>query len=225
MGKGGILRSSVFVYDQHPLYVEGLVSVLQSQEGVEIVSTHTKVRTLESTIKKAKPDMVVLGLSTMPHREIATVATLTKEQEGARFLVVCFHDIRDIMPHLSQMSPIALVNKKAKPSAVLKAYSSLNRGKSYFHDGDRQCKAPPIVRRGRKSMTERYLSLAPREAEVFWCLGNGLTIKETAEQQDVSPKTVEAQVTIIKKKVGATNAAQLYHQATRFAEATCLRKS
>ena len=56
--------------------------------------------------------------------------------------------------------------------------------------------------------------LSDRELEVFALIGEGLPVKQIAEQLHVSAKTVEYHRDHIREKLGVSNSAEVTRQAT-----------
>lgn len=214
-------KRRIFLVDDHPIVLTGFQLLLNAQPDLEVCGAAGSAEAALESVPDAKPDLVITDL-TLPGRDglefIRDILAIRPEQ---RVLVVSMHDELLFAARALRAGARGFLMKEAGAEKMLAAIRQVLAGSVYVSErmnaqildnfsGTRTA--------GAHSADSMVQKLSDREFEVFRMLGEGLTTKEVADRLHISHKTVAVHRGHIKDKLGIRNAAELLHQAVRWAE-------
>ncbi|HET9949539.1 MAG TPA: response regulator transcription factor [Longimicrobiales bacterium] len=182
----------VIVADDHAVVRQGIRSVLEAVDGLEVVAEAASGDEALALARELEPDVVVLDV-TMPGKTGLEVARELRDAgSAARVLVLSMHEEPEYVLEAVRAGADGYVLKDVPPSELRAAVTAVHEGREYFsarvtHQlsiGLRE----EIEREQRRSRLE---SLTPREMEVLLLVAEGKTSRGIAEQLGISPRTVE----------------------------------
>ncbi|MEW5561951.1 response regulator transcription factor [Enterobacter asburiae] len=197
------MRKTVLIADDHPVYLLGLRTLLQSQaDRYEVIHEAVSADDLVEKLTRQPVDVVITDLS-MPgklHADgLALIQYLKRRWPNIVIIVVTMITNPGIQNSLSRLGVQAVLNKNSLSVDLLQTMKSL------FSPGTR--KAAAI-----KSETVAVV-LSPKETEVLRLLLRGLTVNEISAQLKRTKQTVSAQKTSAMRKLGVTSEFELYQYA------------
>ena len=196
-------RVSVYVAEDHPIYLEGLIRSIRSRPELELIGYSDNGREALEAVVAQKPEVAVLDVR-MP--ELDGTAIMNAIQ-------------RDTLP-----TAVLFLSAHVESSIVYEALSSGASGYlSKLTDGDRVCEAIEAVARGetvlpteiqpalleeirRRRVGDRPL-LTSREQQVLWFLGQGLTVPQMTEELHLGAATIRTHLQRLYEKLGVSTQA------------------
>jgi len=194
---------TVLIVDDHPLFREGLVHALATEEGFRIVGEAADAQEALSVWVHHRPDVTLVDVSMPGLDGIALVRKLRAVSQHARVLILTSSEDSDDVLAAFDAGAAGYLTKGAR-------YQELKAAIRAVHAGGR-----PIsdVVATRLASRKPVANLTPREMTVLRMLSEGLGHVEIAERLEISERTARAHVAAIRDKLGATNAAQAVAQA------------
>ncbi|GLQ16375.1 response regulator [Maritalea porphyrae] len=197
----------VLLIDDHPLVLEGIRSVLETYDHIEVVGAESSAKAGLATSKSNQPDVVLMDIN-MPDMNGIDAIELFKDQLPAtKLLMLSMHDSREYISTSTMYGASGYVLKDVSTSEIVTAIEKVAAGGTYFSTGVSQ------VLMGEQNDTGANSLLTTREQAVLLLVAEGKSNKDVAAKLDISIRTVETHRKNIKKKLGISTTAGL----TRYA--------
>ena len=208
-------RTTIFVVDDHPVVVEGIIRAFEKEPDFEIVGTASDGLQAVQRVKTLTPDIVIMDISLPTMKGIDATREIKTWKEQIHVLIYSMYSDREYVTSLFGMGISGYVLKSEPIKDIVQAAKVVKNGGSYFSSSIRD------ALRGHMAALESghgdpagklqsvTMKLTAREREVFLLLADGLTPKEIAKRLFISPKTVETHKYKIMEKLEATSVAQL----------------
>jgi two-component system nitrate/nitrite response regulator NarL len=121
----------IAVFDDHPLFREGVVQMLKRVEGFEIVGEGATATDALEIAQERAPDVILLDLC-MPGGGIEAAACIALDYPNVRTMILtvseCEHDVVSAL----QAGARGYVLKGSRESEVVEAVHAIVRGNFYF---------------------------------------------------------------------------------------------
>ncbi len=189
----------VVLADDHILVLEGLRALLQDEPDIEVVDAVTDGEALMRSVRRLKPDMVVLDLR-MPRMDgLACLRLLRQEFPNTRVLVLTAFDDRESVREAFELGADGFALKAEHPELTVAAIREVYYGRMVF---------PRLAARWlmeRRHTSREEVALSPREREVLALVAEGLSNAEIARRLVVSVQTVKFHLRNIYQKLGVSS--------------------
>lgn len=204
----------VLVADDHAVVREGIRSILDGTEGIELVGEAVDGDDALAQVAAVDPDVAVLDIS-MPRRTgLEVLVELRRRGRRPRVLILSMHDHPEYVLEAVRAGADGYLLKNAGPAEFRRAIMAVARGENVFA-GDVVRQLGAAIRDEAVHQRDRRLlkDLTPREREVLSRVAAGRTSRDIASEFGISPRTVEAHRESIMRKLEIRSVAGL----TRFA--------
>ena len=183
------------VVDDHALVRHGLVRLLDTFEGMEVVGTAEDGEAALRLAAETRPDVILLDLS-MPRLDgLSALGRLREASPDARILALTMHDEPEYARAVLELGGSGLVSKAASSETLETAIRAAAAG----------------------ATLEARPNLTPREREVLSLVALDRRNEEIAEALGIRPKTVEHHCERLMAKLGVHTRAGLVAHARRIA--------
>jgi DNA-binding NarL/FixJ family response regulator len=200
----------VVIVDDHSLFRSGVRAELEPL--LEILAEAGTVEEAETAIEEHRPDVVLLDVH-MPGGGGVEVIRRTAES-GLRptFLALSVSDAAEDVIAVIRAGARGYVTKNITPAELADAVRRVHEGDAVFSPRLAGFVLDAFTGPAPQPETELDL-LTPREREVLQHIARGYMYKEIALRLDISPKTVEAHVSSVLRKLQLSSR----HELTRWA--------
>ena len=211
-------RKSILIIDDHPLFREGLKSIIAGNRDFSVEGEAGNARNGFAMAKKIQPDVALVDISLPDESGMQLTRRIREALPGTRVMIISMHSKIDYIVEAFQAGATGYVVKESAASRLVQGLHAVTEGE-YFLDSsishevvERLMKSP--VRDARVSDMD-YGRLTPREQEIMRMLAQGLSKTEIADRLCISVKTVENHRSNIMKKLDLHDRGELIKYAIR----------
>lgn len=211
-------KTRILIIDDHPLFREGLKSIIERNKTLEVVGEAGSSRSGMRMVKKLNPHVALVDISLPDESGMNLTRKIIGLNLKTRVMIVSMHSKIEYIVEAFQAGATGYVVKESAAERLVQGITSVASGE-YFLDSsishkvvERLMKSP--VKKAKVSDSE-YGKLTAREQEVMRFLAEGIPKAEIAERLFISVKTVENHRSNIMKKLDIHSAMELVRYAAK----------
>jgi DNA-binding NarL/FixJ family response regulator len=200
----------VMLADDHALVLEGIRSMLQSEDDIEVVATATNGEELLHALRQHTVDVVVLDLQMPTMDGLTCLERIRAEGMPVKVLVLSAFNDGDSIQSALEKEADGFALKTEPPQQTVASIRQVNSGQLVFPQA-----AKRWLRTHRQRPANPTDELSEREAEVLSLVAQGLTNSQIAQRINVSDNTVKFHLQNIYQKLDVSNrteAAGVYYK-------------
>lgn len=208
-------KRKVFLVDDHPLVRERLAELVGQESDLEVCGEAEDGATALKRIGQLQPDVAIVDITLKDTYGIELIKSLRERESHIPVLVLSMHDEALYGERAIRAGARGYLNKQEASKRVIVAIRTILAGQVYASEAMKAAMLQKLSgggSQGREGGSPTDV-LSDRELEVFHLLGEGLGVRQIAEQLFVSPKTVEAHREHIKEKMSFRTSAELLRYA------------
>tara|TARA_R110000787_G_scaffold17494_14_gene54718 strand:- start:988 stop:1638 length:651 start_codon:yes stop_codon:yes gene_type:complete len=198
-------RLRIAVVDDHPMVAEGIQSILESYDDVEVVGTLSGARAAIDQLDTLDPDVILMDLNMPDMGGLSATEIILERRPGTRIVILSMHDSPEYISSALNHGAMGYLLKDVPTDEIKLAIDTVMRGERYLCTG---AQGSLTLKGGGARET-----LTGREQTILLQLAQGRSNKEVALALDISVRTVETHRKNIKRKLGISSTAGL----TRYA--------
>jgi DNA-binding NarL/FixJ family response regulator len=203
----------VVLVDDHELMRQGLRSILEREDGVEVVGEAASGRAAVELTRTLAPDVVVMDVAMQDLNGIEATRQIRAVCPRAKVLALSSHSDSRYVTAMLDAGACGYVLKANAYDDLRRALDAARRGKSYLCAdvtaavvGGSLTNAAPVNAR---------TALSAREREVLQLLAEGLSSPQISQRLFVATSTVETHRRNLMRKLGIHSVADLTKYAIR----------
>ena len=202
----------VLVVDDHAVVRQGLRSLLELQDGIEVVGDAADGAQGVEAATRLRPDVILLDLVMPALDGISAMRLLRERLPGTRVIVLTsFLDDDKLLPAI-RAGAAGYLLKNAEPQEVVRAVRAADAGQTVLDPVVASRLVETLASDDRGDPIDR---LTPREREVLLLIGRGFANKRIAPELGLAEKTVKAHVGHVLAKLGVSDRTQAAIAAVR----------
>jgi RNA polymerase sigma factor (sigma-70 family) len=203
---------SVVIVDDHELFRAGVRAELE--QLVEVVAEAGAVEDAVAAILREKPDVVLLDVHMPGGGGVEVIRQVARTRASQRFLALSVSDAAEDVISVIRAGARGYVTKSISAEELAAAIRRVRDGDAVFSPR----LAGFVLDTFQGEIPEAEIDpeldqLTPREREVLRLIARGYLYKEIARRLDISPKTVEAHVSAVLRKLQLSSR----HELSRWA--------
>ncbi len=211
-------NTGVLIIDDHPLFREGLKSIIGIDSRFKVVGEAGNAQEGLEVARKNEPDLITVDLSLPDRNGIELTSELRLFLPKTPIIIISMHCKIDHIIQAIQAGATGYLLKESASDSLVVAIETVLKG-NYFLDSalsnevaNRLLDATDV---NIKIKDSAYGSLTPREQEVMRLLAEGVPRKAIAKKLFISQKTVENHTTKILNKLSLHNTFELVRYAAK----------
>lgn len=196
------LSVRIVVVDDHGIVREGLMALLNRQEGMTVVGSAATGKGAIQAAEKLRPDIIIMDLVLPDVNGIDATQRILATNPATQIIALSASHTTEHVCRALRAGARGYVVKDARGAELVEAVKTVASGKQYL--SQRVALPPEGLRDGRLAKTpiER---LSSREREVLHRIVEGSTSVAIAKQLSLSRKTVDTYRARLMVKLGVSN--------------------
>jgi DNA-binding NarL/FixJ family response regulator len=196
----------VLIADDHPVFRDGLASLLSTQPGVEIVATAADGAAAVEQALEHRPDVVVMDLQMPEMNGIEATRRLTADLPDTRVLVLTMGEEDSTVLAAMRAGARGYLVKGASQAEVNQAISTVHAGGLVF-GASLALRIADLLSGSAAPNASAFPQLTERELGILDLIAAGRNNAQIAQELYLAPKTVRNNVSNILAKLQATDRA------------------
>lgn len=212
-------RIRVLIVDDHSLFREGIVSVLNSQPDIEVVGEASDGLEAILLARNLQPDVILMDVSMPGTDGIEATRLIKQERPEVRIIMLTVHDENEKLFEAIQYGAQGYLLKTIRTRQLIDMLQAAYQGEAAINPALAlrimdEFRRLTVLSPNRISEEEKNAQLlSPREREVLTLISQGLSDREIAQQLTLSLYTVKAHVRSVLHKLQVASR----HEAARLA--------
>lgn len=212
------MKQKIYLLDDHPIVIEGLKQILNTQEDMEVVGSAEDANVGLQQIAKVKPDVLVMDITLRDRSGVELIKKVRAQFPKLHVFVYSMHDENVYSERCLRAGAMGYLMKGESSSRLLQGIRQVISGSFFFSAAllGSIVTGGTTPKPGARGEPGRLLS--DRQLEVFEMVGRGLGSHQISEKLELSAKTVDAHKANIRQKLGLASARELLMEAVRWVE-------
>jgi DNA-binding NarL/FixJ family response regulator len=199
-------RLRILLVEDHPVFRMGLVALLSSLDGLDVVAEADSIETAVAAVEQHEIDVVMMDLNLGDDSGVEATRRIVALRPQIGVLVVTMLDDDDTVFAAMRAGARGYLLKGAGPVEIERALRAVAAGEVLL--------APSVAAGAMAMLTNRkrggpdpFPSLTEREREVLELVAEGLDNRRIASRLALSDKTVRNHLSIVLTKLGVADRA------------------
>ncbi|CAD5258578.1 MULTISPECIES: response regulator transcription factor [unclassified Imperialibacter] len=198
----------VLIADDHHLMVDGIKSLLDDVEGLEIVGVANDGEETMVFVSRKPVDVILLDLQMPKMNGFQVAEQIKKKYPKIRILVLTMYDKPGFIRELLESGVDGYVLKNTGKEELVEGIKTVNNGEKFFSK-----EVSGIFYDSFRKEKDENTFLTTREIEIIKLIAQELTSQEIADKLFLSHFTVDTHRRNIINKLGVKNTAGLIRYA------------
>lgn len=198
----------VFIVDDHPMVVEGLHSLLNKIEDIEVAGAVSNAFDAIPFLRNNIVDVILLDINLPDVSGIDLCKKINKEFTRIKILGISTFSERSYISRMIENGASGYLIKSASKEEIAEAIETVMKGRMYLSVSMEHLMRPAML-----TPTDALPALTKREKEILGLIAEGLTTIQVAEKLFISPLTVDTHRKNLLTKLNVNNTASLIRLA------------
>lgn len=198
----------VVIADDHPVFRDGMRSILATTSAVEVVGEATTGIEAVAIARRTSPDVIVMDLH-MPQRSgIEATRQITSSQPGTAVLVLTMLEDDDSVFAALRAGARGYLLKGANEHEILRGIHAVAAGEAIFGEAIARRLLDFFASGARMAPSAPFPQLTVRERDVLTLIARAASNQEIATRLSITEKTVRNHVSAVFAKLHVADRAQ-----------------
>ena len=217
------------IVDDHPLFRQGLVDVLETDDGMAVVAAAANGDSAIYLVGERRPDIVLMDVNLPDMNGLQVTRRILAESPETKVIILTGYDDAEQVYHAMQLGAVAYCAKDVPPEGLLNTIHAVYDGNyvihnqvltdeeigAWFQRRATRYSAYPTEEQPSSSSATTLTPLSPREMEILELVTRGASNKEIAHRLTISQQTVKNHMTAVLRKLRVDDRTQAAVYALR----------
>ncbi|MBI9094351.1 MAG: response regulator transcription factor [Sphaerochaeta sp.] len=218
-------RIELIVVDDHPIFRQGLVNVIETNERYKVTGEANTIAEALSLVEAHPPNLLLVDVSLHHENGLELVKTIHTTKPQIYQLVISMYDEIIYASKALQAGARGYVMKQEATETLMSAIETVLNGKIYLSDAMQERLIDSYASwDNKKPEVDLLTQLSVREMQVFRMIGQGFGVSEIAELLNLSGKTINAYRDNIRQKLSISDAGSLRKFAIKWIQSEFVKK-
>ena len=204
----------IVVADDHQLFREGLVNLLESDENIQVIGQAEDGEIAIKKVLELKPDILLTDIAMPNMNGMEATRNLKKQLPDLKIIAVSMHSDRQFVKGMLTAGTDAYLLKNCTHQQLLEAVHTVYNGKKYLSEDITEMVISGYLD-GTGTTDDKYNQLSEREKEIFLLLAEGVSTREIGDKLFISVKTVGTHKQNILEKLDLKNNSDIVKYALK----------
>lgn len=204
-------RVSVYVGEDHPIYLEGLLRALRQRPEFDVLGSSTDGREALEEIRRLAPDVAILDENMPGLLGNEVMQAISRDGLATRVVMLSASVDSAVVFRAVATGVSAYLTKDSDRGTICDAVAAVARGQTVLAPQVQAGLAGEVRLREHESRP----ALSPREHEILERAANGLSAPAIARDLQISTATVKTHLRNIYEKLGVSERAAAVAEAMR----------
>lgn len=192
----------VFLVDDHRIFLEGLVRLIQDHPFMKIIGTAGNGRAALREILSLQPDVVLMDISMPQLNGLEATRLITEASPNTKVLILSMHESKEFLQRALDAGAIGYLLKDSTADELFRAIEEAHQGNPYLSPClSRKLMYDYLEIRKRGRGRDMEPPLTGREREILQLLAEGHSNQAIAGVLNLSLQTVQTHRKQIMKKL------------------------
>ncbi|WP_028109610.1 response regulator [Ferrimonas futtsuensis] len=193
----------IIIADDHPLFRQALLSVLEKQFPNSQVLEGESVRQLKGLLAQhGDTDLLLLDLNIPDAHGFNTLVQIRSEYPELGVIIISGQEDNRTIAQSVRCGAAAFVPKSQPVPRMIEAVEAVMSGQQWLPEGT------DLSDGARDGVEEKIASLSPRQHKILMMFADGLLNKQIAQELGLSEATIKAHASAIFLKLGVRTRTQ-----------------
>ena len=179
-------KITILLADDHTIFREGLRSLLEFEEGMEVVGEASNGKEAVELAIKLNPDVIIMDITMPEINGLQAAYQIQTKIPSIKIIVLSMSDNEEFVTQAIQAGVCGYLVKQSAANELITAITEVYKGNAYF-----SAPISKILLEKQRFPNRRSSGLTLREQEVLQFVAQGRTNKEISSLISISVKTVE----------------------------------
>ncbi len=208
------MKIRIVVADDHQLFREGLVNLLESDDAIEVIGEAENGKDAIDKVFELKPDILLTDIAMPEMNGMEATRHLKKKLPEVKIVALSMHSDKQFVKGMLEAGTDAYLLKNCTHQQLLEAVHSVYNGKKYLSEDITELVISGYLD-GSNVVDDKYAELSEREKEIFLLLAEGVSTREIGEKLFISVKTVGTHKQNILEKLDLKNNSDIVKYALK----------
>ncbi len=205
----------IILADDHRIIREGIRTLLEREEGLEVVGEANDGREVLRLHEKCRPEVVIMDIAMPNLNGIDATRQLVDKHPDTKIIALSMHSDHRFVAEMLQAGASGYLLKDCVYEELVRAIHLVCQNKTYLSPDIASVLVEDYRSQAKARKTSQTATLSAREREVLQLIAEGHSTREVAEILFVSVKTVETHRSQIARKLNLHSLAELTKYAIR----------
>jgi len=206
-------RIRLAIIDDHAVVLDGLKTMLNTFDRLEVVYTTQNGHSLLEYFKSDTPDVLLMDIQMPDINGIDLCKQISKQHPSVKVIAFTSFDDSNYVKQIFRSGAKGYLLKNSDKQTIVKAVETVMQDEEYMDETIKKILLQESITGQRRSLFE--VPLTKREKEILKLIADGLSSQEIADKLFISLRTVETHRLNLNQKLDVKNTAGLVKEALK----------